>query len=168
MNKFIDFLILLLLGFLIGFNVSFTFIIAPLLFSHLDHKAAGEIMNLIFPYYFASGWVIGIVIYTLIGIKSIKDKSIIKNYKGFVIGLLLLVIAHMALHKTVLPLARSVNLQYYVSLDEGKKDEAKLLKERFKTIHTVSSVINLFNLGLEVYLFQYYLLRNRRLKKEDK
>ncbi|NPA17479.1 MAG: DUF4149 domain-containing protein [Aquificae bacterium] len=167
MNRFIDFLVLLLLGFLIGFNVSFTFIIAPLLFSHFDHRTAGEITNVIFPYYFASGWIIGILIYTLIGIKSIKDKQLIKNYKGFVIGLLLLVITHMALHKTVLPVARNINLQYYVLLDEGKKEEALKLKEKFKKIHGVSSFINLFNLGLEIYLFWYYLLKDRRLKKRS-
>jgi len=166
LSKLIDFLVLLLLSFLIGFNLSFTFIIAPLLFSHFDHRTAGEITNVIFPYYFASGWIVGILIYTLIGIKSIKDKQLLKKYKGFIIALLLLVITHMALHKTVLPLARSINLQQNHLLDAGKKEEAVKLKEKFKKIHTISSFINFFNLGLEIYLFQYYLLKIGRLKKQ--
>jgi len=167
LNKFIDLSILLLLGFLIGFNISFSFIIAPLLFSNLDHRQAGEIMNLIFPYYFASGWITGIVIYTLVGIKSIKDKNIIKTYRGFIFGLLLLVITHMALHKTVLPIAKSINLQYYQMLAENRQSEAQQLKQKFKKIHTISSFINIFNLGLEIYLFQYYFLKERRLKKDN-
>ncbi|NPA58274.1 MAG: DUF4149 domain-containing protein [Aquificae bacterium] len=165
MDKYIDLAVLLLLGFLIGFNVSFSFIIAPLLFSNLDHRTAGEIMNLIFPYYFASGWIIGILIYTLFGIKSFKDKKLLSHYKGFVIGLMVLVLTHMGLHKAVLPIARTVNLQYYNLMEQGKKEEALRLKEKFKKVHTVSSVINIFNLGLEIYLFQYYFLKVRRLKE---
>jgi len=157
--------VLLLLGALIGFNISFSFIIAPLLFSNLDHRLAGEITNLIFPYYFASGWIAGIAIYTVIGIKSIKDKDLIKRYRGFIIGVLLLVITHMALHKTILPIARSINYQYYTALQEGKNKKAKEYKSKFKKIHAISSSINLFNLALEVYLFQYYFLRRKDLKK---
>ncbi|MDQ7055025.1 MAG: DUF4149 domain-containing protein [Persephonella sp.] len=155
----------LLLGALIGFNVSFSFVIAPLLFSNLDHKVAGEITNLIFPYYFASGWIGGIIIYTLIGIKSIKDKKIIRRYRGFIIGLLLLVISHMALHKSVLPVARSINYQYYVALENREEEKAEELKSKFKKVHTFSSSLNLLNLAIEIYLFQYYFLRRRDLKK---
>ncbi len=165
MNKLLDLFVLLLLGALIGFNVSFTFIIAPLLFSNFEHKLAGEITNLIFPYYFASGWIAGIIIYTLIGIKSIKDKEIVRRYKGFIIGLLLLVISHMALHKSILPIARGINYQHYAALEENNKEKAEKLKSEFKKIHAVSSSLNLFNLALEIYLFQYYFLRRRDLKK---
>jgi len=165
LNKAVDVLILLLLGVLVGFNIFFSFIVAPLLFSNFDHRSAGEVTNLIFPYYFGSGWVIGIIIYTLFGIKSIKDKEIIKKYKGFVIGILVLVITHKALHKTVLPVARSINIQYYQELEEGNKEKASELKSKFKTVHGISSAVNLFNLALEIYLFQYYFLRERKLKK---
>ncbi|SNZ02124.1 protein of unknown function [Persephonella hydrogeniphila] len=165
MNRLLDTLILLLLGVLVGFNIFFSFIVAPLLFSNFEHRTAGEITNVIFPYYFGSGWIIGIVIYTLLGIKSFKDKEIIKKYRGFVIGIFILVITHMALHKTVLPVARSINIQYYRELEEGNKEKALELKSKFKTVHGISSGINLFNLALEIYLFQYYFLRERKLKK---
>ncbi|WP_297455080.1 DUF4149 domain-containing protein [Persephonella sp.] len=165
MNRYIDLLVLLLIGILIGANIWTTFVVAPVIFSHFDKKTAGEIMNLIFPYYFASGWIIGIVIYTLIGIKSIKDKVIIKKYLGFIIALSILVLSHMALHKTVLPMARTINYQYYQLLQENKKTEAEKLHSKFKTVHTVSSIINLFNLALEIYLFQYYFLRGRKEKE---
>ena len=165
MNKATDSLILLLIGGLTGINIFFSYIVAPLLFSNLDHRHAGEIMNIIFPYYFASGWIVGIVIYSLIGIKSIKDKQIIKRYKGFIIGVLILVITHMALHKTVLPIARNISSQYYSAVDKGEKKKALEIKSKFKTVHGISSTINVFNLVLEIYLFQYYFLRVRRLKK---
>lgn len=164
MSKYIDVLILLLIGILIGANIWTTFVVAPVIFSHFDKKAAGDIMNLIFPYYFASGWVIGIVIYTLIGIKSIKDKGIVKRYLGFIIALSILILSHMALHKTILPMARTINYQYYQLLQENKKAEAEEFHSKFKTVHTVSSIINLFNLALEFYLFQYYFLRSRKEK----
>ena len=166
MNKVIDGLILLLIGVITGFNIFFSYMVAPLLFSNLDHRQAGEIMNIIFPYYFASGWIAGIVIYTLIGFKSIKDKHIIKKYKGFIIGLLILVLTHMALHKTILPIARDINAQYYSVVGKGEDRKIAEIKSKFKTVHRISSTINVFNLILEIYLFQYYFLRVRRLKKE--
>lgn len=166
MSKIIDSSILLLLGALIGFNLSFTFVIAPVLFSYFDKRLAGEITNLIFPYYFASGWIVGIIIYTLIGIKSIKDKEIIKKLKGFIIGLLLLIISYMALHKTILPIARIINSQYYQLLEKRNQKQAEILKEKFNRIHRVSSGLNIFNIALEIYLFQYYYLRIRRIKED--
>ncbi|WP_457622618.1 DUF4149 domain-containing protein [Persephonella sp.] len=165
MSKVIDFFILFLIGILAGFNIFLTFVVAPTLFSNLDHRHAGEIMNLIFPYYFSSGWIVGIVIYTLFALKAVKDKNILKNFKLFVVGLALLVILNMALHKTVLPIARSLNVQYYTLLKEEKKEEAQAIKEKFRNVHIISSSINLVNLALEVFLFQYFLFRIR--KKED-
>ncbi|WP_029519771.1 DUF4149 domain-containing protein [Persephonella sp. IF05-L8] len=162
MSKYIDVLILLLIGILIGANIWTTFVVAPVIFSHFDKKTAGDIMNLIFPYYFASGWVVGVVIYTFIGIKSIKDKGIIRRYLGFIIALSILILSHMALHKTVLPMARTLNHQYYQLLQEEKKADAEKIHSKFKTLHTISSLVNLFNLAIEVYLFQYYFLRSRK------
>jgi len=163
-NKFIDFLILLLLGILIGFNVFMTFILTPKVFSHFDHRLAGEITNLLFPTYFASGWIIGIVIYTFIAIQSIKDKFIVKKLKGFIIGLTLVILLYMAEHKTLLPIGQQLNNQYYALLDEGKKQEAQLLKEKFKKVHMISSSINLINLLILIYLFYSYLSKREEEK----
>jgi len=165
LSKVIDLFILLFIGILIGFNIFFTFIVAPVLFSNFDHKHAGEIMNLIFPYYFSSGWILGIAIYTLFALKTIKDKKIIKKFKLFVVSLGLLIILNMALHKTVLPIARSLNFQYYALLKENKKEEASKVKEKFKKVHAFSSSVNMINLILEIYLFQHFLLKIR--KKEN-
>lgn len=168
MSKYINISILLLLGAYIGFNIFFSFIVAPLLFSHLDHRLAGEITNLIFPYYFASGWVIGIIIYTLIAIKSIKDKNIIKRIKGFLIGLIFLIIFSMALHKSILKIGQNINTQYYQLLDEGKKAEAQKVKSKFKTVHTISTVINFSNLLIAIYLFVYFYLYIERDGNREK
>jgi hypothetical protein len=140
-----------------------TFILTPQLFSHFDHRLAGEITNLLFPIYFASGWIIGIVIYTLIALQSIKDKFIVKRLKGFVIALTVLILLYMAEHKTLLPIGQQINSQYYALLDEGKKDEAQIFKEKFKKVHMISSSINILNLLLLLYLFYSYLS-----KKEEK
>jgi hypothetical protein len=161
-QKFIDALILLLLGILGGFNIFFTFFVAPLLFSNFNHRLAGEITNIIFPYYFASGWIIGIIIYTLIAIKSLKDKNIIKNLKIFIFGIALLVILHMALHKTILPMGQKLNSEYYRLIDNGKEKEALVIKERFKKIHAISSIINFANLVITLYLFIYFFLKSTK------
>ncbi len=161
-QKFIDALILLLLGILGGFNIFFTFFVAPLLFSNFNHRLAGEITNIIFPYYFASGWIIGIIIYTLIAIKSLKDKNIIKNLKIFIVGIALLVILHMALHKTILPMGQKLNSEYYRLIDNGKKKEALVVKDNFKKIHAISSIINFANLVITLYLFIYFFFKSTK------
>lgn len=168
MGKYINILVLLLLGIYIGFNIFFSFIVAPLLFSNLNHRLAGEITNLIFPYYFASGWIIGIGIYTLIALKSIKEKNIIKEIKGFLIGLVFLIIFSMALHKTILKIGQETNQQYYQLIDKGKKEEAQQIKSQFKTIHTISTIINFSNLIIAIYLFVYFCLYTQKARKKEK
>ncbi len=156
-KKYFDFLILLLLGILAGFNIFVTFILTPQLFSHFNPRLAGEITNLIFPYYFASGWIIGIVIYTLIAVQSIKDKFIVKRLKTFIIGLTVLILLYMAQHKTLLSIAQTINSQYYSLLDEGKKKEAQVFKEKFKTVHMISSSLNILALFIILFLFYNYV-----------
>ncbi len=166
LNKYLNFFILFLLGILIGFNVFLTFIVAPLMFSHFNNRLAGEIMNTIFPVYFSSGWVIGLIIYTLIAVLSIKDKNIIKNLKAFIIALSLLIISYMALHKAVLPIAQNLNSSYYALIDEGKKQQAEKIHSKFKKVHMLSSVLNMLNLLLLVFLFYNfysYLMKREKL-----
>ncbi len=152
MDKYIDFLILLSLGILVGSNVFLTFVVAPQLFSNFDHRLAGEITNVIFPYYFAGGWIIGIFIYTLIAVKSIKRKEIVKKLKWFVIALSLVIISYMALHRTLLPIGQQINSKYYELLDQKKDKEAEKYKHKFATVHAISSSLNMINLLLEIYL----------------
>ncbi len=152
MDKYIDFFILLSLGILVGSNVFLTFVVAPQLFSNFDHRLAGEITNVIFPYYFAGGWIIGIFIYTLIAVKSIKRKEIVKKLKWFVIALSLVIISYMALHRTLLPIGQQINSKYYELLDQKKDKEAEKYKHKFATVHAISSSLNMINLLLEIYL----------------
>ena len=166
LSKFINFSILLLLGILLGSNVFLTFIVAPLMFSHFDNRLAGEIMNTIFPVYFSAGWIIGLIIYTLIAILSIKDKNIIRNLKSFIIALSVIILSYMALHKAVLPLAQNLNNGYYELLDDGQKEEANKIHKKFKKIHILSSVLNTLNLLLLAFLFYNfysYLMKKEKL-----
>lgn len=165
LNRYIPFLILLLLGILLGFSISLTFIVAPLMFSHFSQRFAGEIMQTIFPYYFASGWLIGIIIYTFIAILSLKEKEIVKKLKAFIIALSIMIFSYMALHKAILPIAESLNNQYYSLLDAGKKEEAVLIKEKFKKVHALSSSLNLMNIFILAFLFYnfYFKIKYKEL-----
>ncbi len=162
MDKYIDFFILLSLSILLGSNVFLTFIVAPQLFSNFDHRLAGEITNVIFPYYFAGGWILGIFIYTLIAIKSIQKKEVVKQLKWFFIALSILIISYMALHRTLLPIGQNLNSQYYELLDQKKEKEAEIYKKKFATIHAVSSSLNLVNLVIEIYLIYGFFVFIRK------
>jgi glucan phosphoethanolaminetransferase (alkaline phosphatase superfamily) len=164
LDKYIDFVILLLLSILLGSNFFLTFVVAPQLFSNFDHRLAGEITNVIFPYYFAGGWIIGITIYTLIAIKSIRKKEVVRQLKWFVIALSLLIISYMALHRTLLPIGQSLNSQYYELIDQNKKQEAEVYKKKFATLHAVSSSLNLVNLLIEIYLIYGFYVFIRKEK----
>ena len=165
MDNIIRFLILLLLGILAGFNIFLTFILAPKLFSTFDSRLAGEVMNSIFPYYFASGWVIGLVVYSLIAILSVKNKNIINQLKVPIIALSLLIISYMALHKTVFPLGQATINQYYALKDSGKTEDAEKLKSKFKNIHTISSTLNMINLIIIIFLL--YSIYNKFSKTDE-
>lgn len=135
-----------------GATVFFTFIVAPAVFSGMDSRQAGFVMNLIFPYYFKVGWISGIVIYTLIGIYTFLKKDAIKEVRPILIALFFVVIINMALDRAVLPTSKSILIEYYQLVDDGKFKEAKSLKERFDTLHTISSVLNLLHLSILVYM----------------
>lgn len=165
LKKLINFFILLLLGILLGFNIFLTFIVAPLMFSHFDNRLAGEIMNTIFPFYFSSGWIIGLIIYSLIAVLSVRNKNIVRYLKSFIISLSLLIISYMALHRAILPIAQNLNNSYYMLLDEGNKEKAENFHNKFKKIHTLSSVLNMLNLLLLVFLFYKFYTY---LMKEEK
>ena len=159
MDKYINLIILFLLGCLSGFSIFLTFIVAPLMFSHFNTRLAGEIMNVIFPYYFSAGWIIGIVIYTLIALLSIKNKHIIKKLKVFIIALSILIVLYMALHKAILPIAQNLNNTYYYLLDKAKNEEAILVKDKFKKIHVISSSLNMLNVIMLMFLFYNFYFK---------
>lgn len=164
MVKIVRFLIILLLGVLAGFNVFLSFILAPVLFSKFDSRLAGEVMNSIFPYYFASGWVIGLIVYSLIAFLSVKDKNIINKLKIPIIALSLLIISYMALHKTVFPLGQATINKYYALKDAKEEEKALEFKEKFKSIHSISSTLNIINLILTIFVvYSVYT----KFRKED-
>jgi len=126
LNKQVEFLILLLLGYLIGTGV---------------------------PFYFASGWIVGLVVYTLIAVLSVKNKFIIKQLKWFIILLSILIISFMALYRAILPVGQTLNNQYYALLDSKKEKEAEEVKQKFSKVHMISSTLNITNIIIEFFLF---------------
>lgn len=145
-------------------SIFVTFIYTPYLFSHYSTKEAGEIVSKIFPFYFKSGWITGIIIYTLVGVLSVKEKEIIKKLKWFVIATAVLILISMALDRVILPIAESLKSQYHNLLTEGKQNEANIIYSRFKTFHGVSSVLNLVNIIIEIFMLIFILkfLKNFR------
>ena len=142
----------------------YNFYIYSLPFSHYSTKEAGEIVSKVFPLYFKSGWIIGIIIYTLVGVLSVKEKEIIKKLKWFVIATAFLILISMALDRAILPVAEGLKSEYYDLLNEGKQNEAKIIFSRFKTFHWISSVLNLINIVIEIFMLIYILkfLKNFR------
>jgi hypothetical protein len=163
-DKYVYGLLIFLLFCLLCGSIFITFIYTPYLFSHYSTKEAGEIVSKIFPFYFKSGWIIGIIIYTLVGVLSVKEKEIIKKLKWFVIATAVLILISMALDRAILPIAEGLKLQYYDLLNEGKRNEADIILSRFKTLHGISSVLNLINIIIEIFMLIYILkfLKNFR------
>lgn len=163
-DKYVYGLIIFLLFCLLCGSIFITFIYTPYLFSHYSTKEAGEIVSKIFPFYFKSGWIIGIIIYTLVGVLSVKEKEIIKKLKWFVIATAVLILISMALDRAILPIAEGLKSEYYDLLNEGKQNEANIIFSRFKTFHEISSVLNLINIIIEIFMLIYILkfLKNFR------
>lgn len=146
--------------------MSFTFIVAPAIFSGLDSKNAGFVMNLIFPYYFKLGWIGGIVIYTLIGIYSFIDREAIKSLRIFLIGLFFIVIINMALDRALLPLSKNLLTSYYDLLEHSDYNMAKTVKDRFDTVHKLSSILNLLYIIILTYLLYTFFKFKESLTKD--
>ncbi|WP_028950452.1 DUF4149 domain-containing protein [Sulfurihydrogenibium subterraneum] len=157
MNKYITFAIVLLISILIGSNVFLSFVVAPVLFSNFDKITAGSIMQLIFPYYFKINWILGVVIYTIIGVLSFKDKEIVKTLKWFLVSVGAIVILNMAQDRSLLPMAKSIQREYVQALEEKQKEKAETLHSQFSNVHTVSSVINVTTMILEIFLLYNFL-----------
>ncbi|MEJ5173401.1 MAG: DUF4149 domain-containing protein [Hydrogenothermaceae bacterium] len=153
----------MILSLLFGGMVFFTFIVGPVLFSNLDSKLAGSIMNLIFPYYFKIQWIGGVVIYTLVGIYSYLDKEAIKRLKLFLVLVGLFVVIGMALDRAVYPAAKSFMFEYYNLVQENHMEAAKSVKESFDTFHKISFILNMINIiiitGLIFTLLRFTIIK---------
>lgn len=157
-DKYIFVSIFILLASLILGSLYFTFIFTPSIFHSYDVKTASEIVNGYFKYYFKIWWISGIVIYTLIGILSFKNKEIIKDFKWFLIFLFVLVIINIAQDRAILSLAQSINQEYFSYLSEKDFTNANILKNKFKTLHSISSILNLISIAIGLILL-YTLLK---------
>ncbi len=114
-------------------------------------------MQLIFPYYFKINWILGVVIYTIIGVLSFKDKEIVKTLKWFLVSVGAIVILNMAQDRSLLPMAKSIQREYVQALEEKQKEKAETLHSQFSNVHTVSSVINVTTMILEIFLLYNFL-----------
>lgn len=58
----------------------------------------------------------------------------------------------MALDRAILPLSKNLLATYYELLEQSDYEQAKIFKERFDTVHKISSVLNLLYIIILVYL----------------
>lgn len=147
----------LMISVLVGSNIFLSFVVAPVIFSNFDKITAGSIMQLIFPYYFKINWILGIVIYTIIGVLSFKDREIVKSLKWFLISVGCVVILNMAQDRALLPMTKSIQEEYVELLKENQIEKAEILHSRFSKIHGISSGINLTTLVIEIFLLYNFL-----------
>lgn len=164
-ENLILFSIYVVISIIFGASLFFTFVVGPALFSGLDRKTAGYVMNLIFPYYFKIGWIGGIVVYLLVGLYSYLKKSATSMLKYFILGIFILVIVNMALDRAVVPLSNSILTQYYEAVKEGDKFSATVLKRRFDNLHTVSYWLNLVHVFVVSYImYSFFKFKDKVTK----
>lgn len=124
-------------------------------------------MQLIFPYYFKINWVLGIVIYTIIGILSFKEKEIVKSLKWFLLSIGAIVILNMAQDRALFPMAKSIQLEYVELLKENQTEKAEILHSQFSKIHVISSFINITTLALELFILYNFLSFFKKSRNKD-
>ncbi len=123
-------------------------------------------MQLIFPYYFKINWILGVVIYTIIGVLSFKDKEIVKSLKWFLISVGMVVILNMAQDRAIFPMSKSIQQEYVELVKENQQKKAQILHSKFSKIHGISSVINLTTMLLETFLL-YNFLSFLKISRKD-
>jgi len=127
--------VIALLGFLLGFTTFFSFVVAPVLFSVLDKKVAGNVVSHIFPTYFGSET----LLYGLTTILLVK----IKFRKLALISLVVTLLAALQAFG-VLPLSEHLKETDY---------------ELFKMVHGISMGVNLVNILATVYLLWFLIFK---------
>lgn len=135
----------------IGSIVFFSFIGAPAIFKAVDRKTAGDIVGVIFPKYYALGYVCALASLAslvFIGAKTGFTHSLKYGMAALaVMGALTLVSGAV-----IAPKARDVKQMIRAETDEAKIAE---LRGRFGRIHAVSATLNLLTLAAGLVLLWF-------------
>lgn len=121
----------------IGMLIFFSFLGAPSIFKVLPRETAGEVVGHIFPKYWITGYVTSITALASLIIISLQHKNVptarviilvvmtaVTFYSGLVVG----------------SKARAIKAEMKATEETSKKAE---LREKFKKVHAVSSILNL-------------------------
>jgi len=128
----------------VGSMVFFSFIGAPAIFRTLDRKSAGDVVGVIFPKYYMTGYVCCTLALLSLGWMTAKTGLETPVMAGFA---LLLVMGGVTFYSGG-PLHGKVTAVKRLIREE--KDESRLvpLKKEFGKLHGISAVMNIFTLAL--------------------
>lgn len=126
----INFIYLLSLVCWVGSIIFFSFFVAPIVFKNLKPEKAGELVGIIFPYYYMVGYVCGTLIFVVL--LSIGTAGL----KWFAWGIMMVGTASAGL--TVNPKAKTLKKR----LKDSSKAEKPALEARFKVLHSLSVKLN--------------------------
>ena len=122
----IDFIYLLSLVCWIGSIIFFSFFVAPIVFETLESKKTGELVGVIFPYYYMVGYVCGTLIFLVL--LSIEAAGL----KWCAWGIMMVGTASAGL--AVNPKAKTLKKR----LKASPEAEKPALEARFKVLHSLS------------------------------
>jgi uncharacterized membrane protein len=121
----------------IGALVFFSFLAAPSIFKVLPRETAGEVVGHIFPKYWITGYMASILALATLVIISFQQKGLPTARIGILV-VMTLVTFYSGL--VVGSKARAIKAEIKGTEEPSKKTE---LREKFKKVHAVSSVLNL-------------------------
>ncbi len=124
--------------------VFFSFIGAPAIFRTLDKKAAGDVVGVIFPKYYMTGYVCCALALLSLGWMATKTGESVSVRAGFALLLVMggvTIYSGGPLHGKVVAIKRLIR---------EEKDESRLapLKKEFGKTHGISAALNMFTLAL--------------------
>ena len=125
----INFIYLLSLVCWVGSIIFFSFFVAPIVFKNLKPEKAGELVGIIFPYYYMVGYVCGTLIFVVL--LSIGTAGL----KWFAWSIMMVGTASAGL--TVNPKAKTLKKR----LKDSSKAEKPALEARFKVLHSLSVMV---------------------------
>lgn len=121
----------------------FTFVLTPAIFSHYDRDAAGQVVGVLFPGYFAWGLVLGAI---ALACHLILEKSGRKKVT-VILGAMLLISLVQAYWIEPKAAALKKEIPSFVTTPPDHP-----ARKEFRSLHGISSSVNLANIGGGLFL----------------
>ena len=134
-------MIVFILGAILGFMVFFPTTIAPIIFKIFNEEQSGKFLRVFFPRYYLFG-----LILSLIGlILSLNDQNLI-NISAFIILIVTFIFSRQVLTPEINKAKDKIKI------------DGKQFKQRFERLHSISVIINFFQIIMCVLLLLNILI----------